>query len=246
VAPALLDNESMRILDNLGVVSVVLLTAVTAGCRQEVESTDVRTSGVYPVVDVLAEGTGTSRVTVKLKVGGPASNTFLELTGDDQLTATAAGSTRDLDSSGTVSYAATFQTEAAGPFVIGFLRGPDDTDAPTTTVNLPEPFTMALDATEISRAAADLTIVWTAGGAGNIEETVSGSCIQTIFETIPDDGTATISRDRIRPHDGHTGDSCTVTVTLARVQSGQVDPAFTEGGNVKARQVRSVSFTSTP
>jgi hypothetical protein len=112
----------MRRLDNLGAVSLVLFTGLAAGCRQEVESTDVRTSGVYPVIDVLAEGTGSSRVQVKLKVGGPVSNTFLELTGDDRLTATGGGVTRDLDSSGTVSYAATFATEAAGPFVIGLNR----------------------------------------------------------------------------------------------------------------------------
>ena len=46
---------------------------MTVGCRQEVESTDIRTSGVYPVVDVLAEGSGSSRVNVRLKVGGPVS-----------------------------------------------------------------------------------------------------------------------------------------------------------------------------
>jgi hypothetical protein len=46
-----------------------------------VESTDIRTTGVYPVIDVTAEGSGTSRVLVKLKVGGINSNTYLDLTG---------------------------------------------------------------------------------------------------------------------------------------------------------------------
>jgi hypothetical protein len=64
--------------------------------------------------------------------------------------------------------------------------------------------------------------------------------------TIPDDGTATISRDQLDVRDGHSGDSCTVTLTLARIQTGQVDPAFTEGGNVQARQVRTATFTSLP
>jgi hypothetical protein len=233
----------------LGVVSLLSLSAsLAAGCRQEVESTDIRTSGVYPVVDVLAEGTGSSHVSVKLKVGGPVSNTYLDLTGDDTLSATANGETRTLDSSGSVSYAATFATEASLEYTIAFLRGQADTNAPATTVTLPAPFTITLEPREISRATADLTFTWSTSGpsGGNLEESVSGSCIDTILETIPDDGSATISRDQLHVRDGQSGDSCTVTVTLARVQTGQVDPAFTEGGNVQARQVRAATFTSTP
>ena len=40
--------------------------------------------------------------------------------------------------------------------------------------------------------------------------------------------------------------TCTVSVALDRTQSGQVDPAFTEGGRVTAKQTRTASFTSTP
>src|SRR4030095_9550092 len=93
------------------------------GCRQEVESTDVRTSGVYPVIDVTADGSGSTRVQVKLKVGGSASNTFLELTGEDRLTATAGGVTKDLDATGSVTYSATFPGEGAGAYVIAVSSG---------------------------------------------------------------------------------------------------------------------------
>jgi hypothetical protein len=233
---------------SLGVVSASLFLSMTAGCRQEVESTDIRTSGVYPVVDVLAEGTGSSRVNVRLKVGGPVSNTYLELIGEDELSATVGNETKVLDGSGQVSYAATFTGEDAREFVIAFLRGPEDTDAPATTVTLPAPFTVTLEPREISRATADVTFTWTTSGSsgGNMELSLSGSCIELIVMTIPDDGSATITRDQLRVLDGHSGDNCTVTVTLARIQSGQVDPAFTEGGNVKGRQVRTATFTSLP
>ncbi len=229
----------------VGVVSVLLSTAFAAGCKQEVESTDIRTSGVYPVVDVTATGSGTTRVQVKLKVGGPASNTYLELVGPDRLQATMGGTTKDMDSSGSVSYAATFSTEAAGPIVIAFLRGPDDTTAPNTTVNLPEPFTMALDSTDVSRASGTLNVTWTpSGGGGNLDSSLAGGCVDLIVEPIPDDGAATIAGDHL--HANSPNDACTVTLTLARTQTGQVDPAFTEGGSVKASQVRSKSFTSSP
>jgi len=231
----------------LGFVSLVLSASLAAGCRQEVESTDIRTTGVYPVIDVTAEGSGTSRVLVKLKVGGPASNTYLELVGPDRLTATGAGATKELDSSGGVSYAATFATEAAGPFVVSFIRGEEDDDAPNSTVNLPEPFTLTVETTELSRATGDLAFSWTPGPAGGvIDSSLYGSCIDTLIETIPDDGTGSISRDRIHARDGATTESCTVTLTLARTHVGQVDPAFTEGGRVTATQIRDRAFTSTP
>jgi hypothetical protein len=232
---------------HLGFVSLLLSASLAAGCKQEVESTDIRTTGVYPVIDVTAEGSGTSRVLVKLKVGGPNSNTYLDLTGPDRLTATGAGATKELDSSGSVSYAATFATEAAGPFVVSFIRGPEDDSAPNSTVDLPEPFTIAPLTTELSRATGDLVFTWTPGpAAGVIDSSLYGSCIDTIIETIPDDGTATISHDRIHAHDGATTDSCSVTLTLARTDVGQVDPAFTEGGRVTATQIRAALFTSTP
>jgi hypothetical protein len=228
------------------VVSLVLTTCLAAGCRQQVESTDIRTSGVYPDIDVTADGSGSTRVQVRLKVGGAASNTFLDLTGEDRLQVTTGGVTKDMDGSG-VSYIATFPTEAAGPFVIAFLRGPADTSAPTTTVILPAPFAVTVPVREVSRATDDLAFTWApTSGTGDIDESIGGSCVDLILETIPDDGTATISRDQIHASAGGAGDACTVTVSLARSQSGQPDPAFTEGGSVTARQVRSTTFTSKP
>jgi len=226
--------------------SLLLGISLAAGCRQQVESTDIRTSGIYPDVDVVADGSGSTQVKVRLKVGGPASNTFLDLVGDDHLRVTAGGVTKEMDGTG-VSYVATFPTEAAGPFVIAFMRGAADTSAPSTTVNLPAPFALTLPARELSRATDDLTFNWApTSGTGDIDESVAGSCVDLILETIPDDGTATISRDQLHTSPGGSGDSCTVTVSLARAQSGQPDPAFTEGGSVTASQLRSGTFTSKP
>jgi hypothetical protein len=227
-----------------GFVSLVLSTWLAAGCRQEVESTDVQTSGVYPVIDVTADGSGSTRVQVKLKVGGWASNTFLELTGEDRLTATAGGVTKDLAVSGSVTYAATFPDQAAGPLVIAFLRGEAHTSAPNTTVNLPAPFTLTLGATEVSRAAGELPLAWTPAGSGDLDLSLVGGCVDLVLQTIPDDGSDAIAGDELRAR--NATDACTVTLTLARAQSGEVDPAFTEGGNVKASQVRDATFTTTP
>jgi hypothetical protein len=239
---ALLYNRGMRT-GALSFVTLLFSTALAVGCTQHVESTDIRTTGVYPEVDVRADGSGTTRVQVKLKVGGSASNTFLDLVGPDRLEATFGATTKTLDSTSN-GYTATFVGEAGGPYVISFIRGPADISAPNTTVTLPDPFTVTLPLRELSRATDDLTFNWTPPGTADMDEYITGSCIDFIGETIPDDGTATISHDRF--HAEHPGDTCTATLSLGRGQTGQVDPAFTEGGRVTANQGREATFTSKP
>jgi hypothetical protein len=228
----------------LTTLSVISLLA--PGCAQEVESTDVRTSGVYPEIDVTATGNGSSRVVVRLKVGGRNSNTYLDLTGPDTLQASTGGTTKTLDSSDSHSYAAVFPTDAQAEFTVAFLRGPADTNAPASRVTLPVPFDAALDTTQASRATSDVTVTWTPPAAGDLSLTVNGGCFIGYAEQTPDDGTAIVSRDRLQTYNGRANDSCTADVTLERDGMGEVDPAFTEGGSVLARQIRGASFTTTP
>jgi hypothetical protein len=226
--------------------STLTSALLVVGCTQEVESTDVRTSGVFPEIQVTATGSGSSRVEVRLKVGGRASNTFLDLQGPDTLEASAAGLTKTLDSSSLHGYGATFPTEAAGTFVITFRRGSADVSAPSSTVTLPAPFGVTLSGTEFSRATQDVGVTWTPPGSGNMALGLNGSCIRHLSEDTPDDGSATISRDRITPEEGQSQQNCTVNLSLTRSQSGEVDPAFTEGGTIVARQSRTASFTTMP
>jgi len=228
----------------LGFLSLLIATTSASGCRQEVESTDVRTSGVYPDIDVRAEGDGTTRVQIRLMVGGALSNTVLQLVGEDRLTATVGGVTKDLEDNG-LSYSATFPGDAAGPIVIAFRRGAADVSAPSTTVNLPAPFSLTLGAEELSRAAGDLAYTWSpAPGTGDIDVSAVGRCVALHLETTPDDGSSSIAGDQL--HAVTANEACPVTFTLARTQSGEVDPAFTEGGRVRAHQIRTAAFISTP
>ena len=57
----------------------------TAGC-QKVNSTDVRTSGVYAEFSVTEHSATEATVDATLQVGGELSNTYLNLTGQDRLT----------------------------------------------------------------------------------------------------------------------------------------------------------------
>jgi hypothetical protein len=219
----------------------------TLGCTQGVESTDIRTTGIYPEITVTATGSGNSKVEVRLKVGGSSSNTYLDLTGEDQLKATVAGTAKVLDETGSHTYSTSFPVDEEGTeFVISFLRGEIDENAPASTVSLPAPFELTVAPTEASRATDAVDLSWDPPGTGNVHWDVEGDCIQMDDGMTPDDGAQSLPAGSIETFDSDKDESCTVNVGLSRSQSGDIDPAFTEGGSIAARHIRSASFTSNP
>src|SRR5688572_15712553 len=132
---------------------IAAVSLLAFGCTESVESNDVRTSGIYPEITVTGTGNGSSTVSVRLKVGGSDSNTFLDLKGDDELKATVDGETKTLDGSGN-TYQTTFGTDAEGTeFTVAFLRGDQDDDAPESTVTMPAPFDLMLAVSTAGRGA---------------------------------------------------------------------------------------------
>ena len=238
----------MRAIPRFNTHFILLPAALLAfGCTESVESTDVKTTGIYPEIEVVADGSGSSDVTVYLKVGGNDSNTFLDLKGDDTLEVTVDGDTKTMDQSGD-GYRASFAVDAEGTeFTIAFLRGEDDDDAPASTVLMPAPFEMMLGATEVSRSADDLEYTWDPPvDGGNLSWSLNGSCVKINTGSTPDDGTNTIAAGDIETFEADMDKTCTVDLNLEREQSGDIDPAFTEGGSIVAKHVRSDSFTSAP
>jgi hypothetical protein len=227
--------------------SVLALVTLALGCEESVESTDVRTTGIYPEITVTANGSGSSQVRVRLKVGGSNSNTFLDLKGGDELQATVEGETKTLDETSDETYTASFAVDDEGTeFLVAFLREEADESAPASTVRLPAPFDLTLEPSEASRASDDVELSWDPPGNGNLDFGMSGDCIQLESDDLPDDGSHTIAAGSIETFESEMEDSCTVEVVLERKQRGDIDSAFTEGGRIEAIQVRSDSFTSTP
>jgi hypothetical protein len=226
---------------------VLGLVMTSLGCEESVESTDVRTTGIYPVISVTADGSGNSRVEVRLKVGGSNSNTHLDLKGGDELQATVGNETKTLDETSDETYTATFGVDEEGTeFTIAFLRDEEDESAPASTVALPAPFEMSVSAREASRADDDVEITWEPPASGELDWGIDGDCIKTDDGELPDDGMHTLEAGSIETFDSDKEESCTVEVSLARARRGNIDPAFTEGGRIEALQVRSDTFTSTP
>lgn len=226
--------------------TAALLLLLSVACKETVDSSDVRTSGVYPEIEVTANGSGDSTVRVELKVGGSNSNTYLELRGDDELVATVGDTKKTMKESGN-GYVATFPVDEEGTeFKIAFLRGDEDESAPESKVALPAPFELTLEQTEASRTDDELKYTWDPPGDGNLDWDIDGDCIKQDNGSTPDDGSNKFDKDDIDTFESDKDKTCSVTLQLVREKSGHVDAAFEKGGSIVARHVRKKTFTSTP
>ena len=158
-----------------------------AGC-QRINSTDVRTSGIYAEFIVTGQSTTEAKVDATLWAGGALSNTDLALTGPDHLTAYVGstaypmqGHTDIIDEyySAIIPYPVT-DTELR----VAFERGSDNVSASGSTVIVPGLFTLApLVKTQYSRANHALEIDW---GPSDPTQLVSwfvdGACVQLFGE----------------------------------------------------------------
>jgi hypothetical protein len=228
---------------------IVLITALMLpACAEDVDSTDVRTSGVYAEIDVLAAGNGKSEVTTDLRVGGSDSNTHLKIKGEDELVATGDGVAKTMSLSGFL-YKASFDVEAEDTeFVVAFMRGPDDDDAPNSNATLPAPFVLAgvESGAQVARAAG-FQLTWTAATVGDgMSWQLDGDCLFPQTGSMSDTGQLRVDPSDFKVHSGEEQNTCNASICVSRSRNGQLDPAYGEGGVIKAAQRRCIAFVSTP
>jgi hypothetical protein len=209
---------------------------------------------MYARVSATAQGDGDALVRTTLFLENPGSLNYIELEGEDLLTAYGpTGVERIMRESqflGMTSYSATFETEDANSeFIIGFSRFVDDS-APDSRVTLPAPFDIATaEGTSYSRATEDVEIAWDASiDVDDMDFTLSGNCIETVRGSMEGDpGILTISGSEIPLRQGDSvDDSCLATVTVTRARAGVIDPNYGYGGDAYGYQIRDFSFTTAP
>jgi len=238
-------EETMNTI-RIGVIAGIAIALSTA-CT-DVESDSVLTSGMYAGVVAESVGNGTTNVVAVLRVGGPTSTTFVDLIGDDELTATVDTDTQVMTGSnlGVLhSYSVEFEGDEPGTVYTVALNRTVDAGAPSSTMTMPEPFT--LDPISDFSRAEDLTITWAPSGSGeDMLLEMDGSCL--FFwegEIDGDPGTYTIPANTLEQATDDTEDSCTVTLRLWRRSVGTVDPAF-DDGYARGRQLRTSAAVSSP
>lgn len=240
--------------------SLLGVAALAAGCASA-DSGDVNTDAIYGDLEVTSGGAGTTTAKAALKVGGAASNTFLDLEPGDTLLATANEETKvmqRMELLGAVWYESVFATSSAGTaFRIAFLRthtGGDEctgASAPDSNVTLPAPFAITSPAqdTSFSRTADAITVDWSPSGESDpMSWSIAGNCIVSQYgNALPsDDGTLTIPAGSIQPQESQGATSCQATITLHRSRDGNLDPNYGEGGRIRARQERTLRILSAP
>ncbi len=236
--------------------TALLFLGLATGCAETIDSGDVGTDGIYAEIEVLATGNGTSEVVTTLKAGGNSSNVYVDLTEHDSLIASAndAPSVMSKEGNVVIRYHSTFPTDAADTaYKVSFLRSHapgaecNGISAPDSHVTLPAGVTLTGPAANATFSrTSPITVTWS--GSGEVDPlhwSIDGDCILAAGGDASDTGTLTIPANALQALDDPP-QSCTVTLTLGRSRSGAVDPAYGEGGTIVARQVRSVSLTSTP
>ena len=230
-----------------------LLTLLPIVACESVESKDIGTDAMSAEIEVISSDGASTRVNTTLRVGGLTSNTYVELTGDDQLTAD--------DGSGAIemsylsigdywTYIADFSVAAGDtPFTVALVRSLDG-GAPSSTASMPAPFdlTAPADAAVFSRASDPITVTWdpSASADGMVVRLSSDCTLESTQDVAGDPGTYTFEVGSYEVADGSEAESCEGTVTVERRRAGTLDEAFGEGGEVYAAQRREVKIRLDP
>ena len=232
--------------------SLFLFCPVFLACAS-VKSTDVKTSGVLPTIQVTASGDGKTAVYTSLRVGGPFSNTFLDLSEGDRLVVTSDEEqivmTRNENWTHVVHYTAELHGDAADKSIeISFLR-PDGENAPSSIVTLSAPFEITRPVSEdaLIGSQEELFIEWAnPGKSDEIILRLNGNCIDPYIKVVPDTGSHRIAAGTFTYSGEQESADCKINLMLARKRVGKVDPAFAPRGIASAFVERKISFAYSP
>ncbi len=224
------------------------LCAASCTC-ESVKSNDIKTSGLYALLEANAPGTGRVNVKATLTLG-QGSLTSLELASGDALTATVGPTVRAMSRTaafGATWYEAGFDADAADTTVKIALSRQADTSAPESVVTLPPPFAFTSPSANAAFPRTGvITLSWSGAGQGDaMHVSARGACITAVDTDLSADSGAHTLAPFVAAS-GTPSDSCDVAIALVRTRLGQVDPAYGKGGAFKATVQRSITVRSTP
>jgi len=223
------------------------------GCGESIDSTSVKTDGIWADFTARADGSGNTDVRAGLKTGGPNSNTFLTLEEGDELTFHADGDPHDPNTQEVFDqyevYVKNISVDQGGTeFRVEFTRENGE-DAPNSSVVLPEKFQITAPSAdeEFSRSSDDVTVEIDSEQQGTDKRViVRGDCLNTTYNSDFSGTSVTIPADELESEDDSDApDECEAEIEVKRIMGGEVDGAY-EGGSFSGVQKRTTSFTSTP
>ena len=238
--------------------SLALLSFVIAcgACSTEsTESENIASPGIFARMNVDAQSTGSTKVTVELNVGG-SNGTNISLTSNERLEATNGNETkimnRDTDFLD-IDYEINFDnSDSAQPFQVTLFRATGEV-IDGSSVMLPPNFDISSPSSGQSFVFDDLLpIIWAPSDPGrSIELVATTRCTLTTGATrissrsfdINDDGSENFTLgllDAATSAEIDRARACELSLSLERSRTGTVDPDFGSGGSMRSRQVRDV------
>ncbi|MFB6264647.1 MAG: hypothetical protein ABEL76_13635 [Bradymonadaceae bacterium] len=237
----------------------ICLPFATAGCGEAIDSKKVKTSGIWLDAEATARDSESIQISTALRTGGPNSNTYVDLSGGDELVYYIAG--RSVEPTRTspdvgqkVRYVASVDENRAGlPIRIAFKRSHDGDDckgfgsATETMTTMPPPFsiTSPTDGTSIGRDEA-IQVDIDSPSDERTTASIAADCLEGSYQRKLTDGSATFPAGTLAlDDDEETPDTCEAELTVERSRPGQVDSNF-KGGRFPGRQIRRLTFETTP
>jgi hypothetical protein len=223
---------------------------ICVGCSV-VESQDIATDAMSAVYTAEATEQGAVAMAV-LRVGATHASTYVQLTGDDAISVTDGEQRVTLVEShiGNIySYTAVMEPIADEAELVFAFERSVDAGAPDSRVSMPAAPTLTApgEAYVFSRASDDIVVSWEPSGSDDrVRVMLAGPCISDWSTESDDSGSVTIPADEIEAVAGSDDASCEVGINLYLERVGELDPAFGEGGDILARQLRGVEIVSEP
>ena len=234
-------------LNRMAFVSLSLLGLLAIGCKKETtDSSNIKTGGIAALIDVYADTDTTATVHVKLVVGGSDSNTYVTLSGKDELSATADKTTKTLEQIDPGIYEAKFTDVGEDSAFSVTLDRPDDVTASDNSGTLPAPYTIDDPTPDLSRMTDDLPISWSPESSDSMAATFDGSCIFIYSKDWSDTGMHTVPAGDLDSTGGKMPEMCDVKLSMDRKRDGSADAKFDHESWFRLHQRRSVKFTSNP
>jgi hypothetical protein len=227
--------------------SLCLGLLLSSACTETVDSKNIRTGGISALITANATSDAATTVTAQLKVGGPNSNTYVDLSNGDSIFASANGDRKEMEAQGTGTYEIDFNVAAADTEFIVDLRRDADDDAPASIGKLPGPFSFQIPNMNTSRAQ-EITITWSPSGTTDeMTLQLSGTCIfQRTIEIPGDTGSHVISAGTLVSTNANKPETCDLTAEMKRIRKGEADTAYDSQSSFILTQTRSAKFTSAP
>ncbi len=230
----------------------------------DVDSKDIRTSGIYAEIHIRAQDSS-AHVLTRLRTGSALDNDTVLLSAGDQLSASVSGRSVPLYETESQGYGGVLDNVAGGSEIIVKLTRMNGIDAPNSRATLPKEFDITAPApTATYNAGESITVAWSPSDSSNtVSVSYSLDCREYDEIGIPsgaaygrtysiaDSGTHTALIDEILNVVGTQdklvrGVSCPMEVAVERTNYGTLDNALTKGGTISAKREMSVLVSVTP